>query len=60
MERGQRVGPSPPLAKVREYASQQLASLPPPLRSLDTAAPYRVEVAPALRELARQVDEREH
>ncbi|MBW6495199.1 MAG: nicotinate phosphoribosyltransferase [Burkholderiaceae bacterium] len=60
MDRGQRLAPSPPLVKVREYASQQLASLPPSLRSLDTAAPYRVEVAPALIELARQVDEREH
>ena len=46
----------PPLGTRR----RQLASLPPSLRSLDTAAPYPVVVAPALRELARQVDERGH
>lgn len=60
MERGRRIAPSPPLAEVREYASRQLASLPASLRSLAAATPYPVTVAPALRELARQVDEREH
>lgn len=58
MRAGQRLGPSSPLAAVREYAVSQLGALPEELRRLDTAAPYPVEEAEPLRELARQVDAR--
>ncbi|MDO8932750.1 MAG: nicotinate phosphoribosyltransferase, partial [Rhodocyclaceae bacterium] len=58
MRGGRRLAPSPPLIDVREYARTQLAALPPALRSLDAAAPYAVDVAEPLRELARQVDAR--
>jgi nicotinate phosphoribosyltransferase len=58
MRGGRRLAPSPPLACVREYAKRQLATLPPQLRRLDPASTYPVDVAPPLRELARQVDAR--
>jgi nicotinate phosphoribosyltransferase len=47
------------LAAARERAREQLASLPPPLRALAPAStPYPVEIAPALRALAAEVDRR--
>jgi len=56
MRNGHRLAASPRLATVREHAATQIARLPAPLKRLDDAAPYPVDVAPALRELARQVD----
>ena len=56
MRDGRRLAPSPPLAQVRDYARQQLATLPAGLRRLDQTAPYVVEVAAALHDLARAVD----
>jgi nicotinate phosphoribosyltransferase len=41
---------------VREHARAELARLPEPLRALEDADPYPVEIAPALRELADQID----
>ena len=56
MRQGRRLQPSPPLAQVRTYTRQQLERLPPALRSLEPAADYPVEVAPALRALADSAD----
>jgi nicotinate phosphoribosyltransferase len=56
MRQGRRLQPSPPLAQVRAYTRQQLERLPLALRSLEPAAEYPVEVAPALRALADTAD----
>ena len=57
MRDGRRIGAPESLAVIRERAAAQLAGLPERLRALEPAAsPYRVEIAPALRELATQVD----
>ena len=58
MAAGRRLAATPSLAMARAHAASQLARLPPALRSLDNAAPYPVEVSPALRQLALQVDQR--
>ncbi len=55
MRGGRRLAPSPDLAAVRRHTADNLARLPEPLRRLD-AFDYPVEIAPALRELAVQVD----
>jgi nicotinate phosphoribosyltransferase len=56
MRQGRRLQPSPPLTRVRAYTRQQLERLPLALRSLEPAADYPVEVAPALRTLADRAD----
>jgi nicotinate phosphoribosyltransferase len=56
MHDGQRIAPSPTLAAVREHARRELTCLPPALRSLTEHAVYSVNVAPALRALAADVD----
>jgi nicotinate phosphoribosyltransferase len=57
MRHGKRLAAPESLAAIRERAAAQLARLPDRLRALEPAAsPYRVEIAPALRELADQVD----
>ena len=57
MRGGRRLAAPEGLAAIRERGAAQLARLPEPLRALETAAnPYRVEIAPALRELADEVD----
>jgi nicotinate phosphoribosyltransferase len=58
MQKGRRVAPSPPLSLLREQASRSLSQLPVAVRSLDTPAAYPVTIAPALHELAQQVDAR--
>jgi nicotinate phosphoribosyltransferase len=56
MRQGRRL-PAPALDAARAHAARQLARLPAPLRALQPAkAPYPVELAPALRSLAREVD----
>lgn len=55
MQGGRRL-PQPSLAQARAHAASQLARLPERLRTLSRADPYRVEIAPALRELAAEVD----
>jgi nicotinate phosphoribosyltransferase len=60
MRAGRRLGSIQTLEMARQHAGIQLAQLPPALRALDPAAPYPVEVAPALQELARRVDRRKH
>ncbi len=56
MKGGRRLAPSPSLHEVRRYTMAQLAQLPPSLRSLETASPHPVRIAPALQALARAVD----
>lgn len=55
MRGGCRVAPAPSLAEVRRHAAENLARLPQPLRRLE-AFDYRVEIAPALHDLAAEVD----
>lgn len=55
---GRLLAPLPALNDIRAYARAQLDALPPALRALETAAPFEVEVAPALRALADEVDRR--
>jgi len=50
------VAPRVPLAAARAHAKTEVARLAERLRSLDDAQPYPVEIAPALRSLAAQVD----
>jgi nicotinate phosphoribosyltransferase len=59
MRSGKRVAPALGTQSLRENAARNLAALPQPLRGLgETVEPYRVEISPALRELAAQVDAR--
>jgi len=55
MQGGRRLAPPPALAEVRRHAALNLARLPEPLRRLG-AFDYRVEIAPALHQLAAEVD----
>lgn len=57
MKSGRRLAAPESLEIMRRRAAAQLASLPERLATLDKAAdPYRVEIAPAVRELADEVD----
>jgi len=58
MRGGKRLAPAEPLAEIRRRAAGELERLPDGLRSLDAAAPYPVEIAPALRALAEEADAR--
>ena len=58
MQGGQRVAPAPTLADIRARAARELARLPEPLRRLEPAAAYPVEISDALRRLAGEVDGR--
>jgi nicotinate phosphoribosyltransferase len=58
MRAGRRLAPLPGLEAARERAARELSRLRPELRSLEEQSDYRVEIAPALRTLAREVDER--
>ncbi len=53
---GGRIEPSPSLESVRQKAAAQLACLPEPLRQLKIHPPYPVIIAPALQQLADEVD----
>ncbi|WP_230368663.1 hypothetical protein [Paludibacterium denitrificans] len=56
MRHGRRLRPSPSLQSVRDYARTQVALLPPVLRQLESACPYRVEVSSALWNMALAID----
>jgi len=57
MRKGRRLHAPETLQAIRERAAGQLAKLPGRLRALESCAiPYPVEIAPALRKLAGQVD----
>lgn len=53
---GQRLALPLSITAARERASHEINRLPEILRSLDQAPPYPVEIAPALRQLARSMD----
>jgi nicotinate phosphoribosyltransferase len=53
---GKRVAPSPTLSEVRHTVTTQLARLPAHLRQLASEPPYPVAIAPALQQLALEVD----
>ncbi len=57
MRAGKRLHASPPLAVLRERTRDQLARLPDGLRTLEKGPDYPVQVAAALRDLAKAVDE---
>lgn len=57
MRGGHPLSPPPALPEIRRHAAESLVRLPEPLRRLE-AFDYRVEIAPALHELAAQVDHR--
>ncbi|HEX5419768.1 MAG TPA: nicotinate phosphoribosyltransferase, partial [Gammaproteobacteria bacterium] len=56
MRGGRLLAPLPDLNTARERTAANLATLPEPLRALDSHAEYRVEMAPALRALAEGLD----
>jgi nicotinate phosphoribosyltransferase len=56
MRGGRRLESAPSLQAIRFHAAENLSRLPGPLRRLQEAFEYRVEIAPALHELAAQVD----
>jgi nicotinate phosphoribosyltransferase len=56
--RGGRRLAQPSLAEARGRAAAELARLPAALRGLEAGAAYPVEIAPALRRLADEVDQR--
>jgi nicotinate phosphoribosyltransferase len=55
MRGGRRLAPAPLLKELRLHAADNLTRLPESLRRLQ-AGDYRVEIAPALRELAAKID----
>ncbi len=55
---GKLTGPLPSLVEIRRYTAAQLAQLPDRLRTLDQAQPYEVRIAPALKDLADELDRR--
>jgi nicotinate phosphoribosyltransferase len=56
MRGGRRLAPAASLKELRLHAADNLARLPEPLRGLQ-AIDYRVEIAPALRQLAARIDQ---
>ncbi len=56
MQGGRRLGPRITLSDLRQRFADNLAKVPRPLRSLDLAPDYRVEVSAALRGLAEDMD----
>jgi nicotinate phosphoribosyltransferase len=60
MRAGKRLCPASPLTALRERARDQLARLPHELRTLVKGPDYPVQVSPALRDLAKAVDEQRH
>jgi len=55
MRGGSRVACAPDLSEIRRHAADNLARLPEPLRRLEEFE-YPIEIAPALSDLAGQVD----
>lgn len=58
MRGGRLLAACPALSGARLHTRSELAKLPERLRSLDDASPYPVEIAPALRKLAAEIDAR--
>jgi hypothetical protein len=57
MRGGRRLAAAATLEDVRSHAAASLARLPESLRNLQEAYDYRVDISPALHELAEQVDQ---
>ena len=57
--RGGLVAPSPGLPAIRRRVQEEVARLPEAMRALDGQAPAPVEIAPALRALADQMDRKD-
>ncbi len=55
---GRLVAPLPGLSVIRQRLREEVARLPELLRALNGPAPAQVEIAPALRELAAEIDAR--
>lgn len=60
MEQGRRLQAPEPLSAIRDRVRTQLAALPTALRADETSFPYRVDIAPDLRELTAQLDQKPH
>lgn len=61
MQAGRRLTAAETLASARARAAAEIARLPPHLRQLaPSITPYRVEIAPALRALAQELDRLPH
>jgi len=58
MRGGRRVGVLPTASEARDHARAELARLPPALRHLDRPGRVPVEIAPAIRTLADEIDAR--
>ena len=59
MKNGKRVAAPEGLETIRRRAAGELSALPERLRGLDKAPdPYRVEIAPAVRTLAEEIDQK--
>lgn len=58
MQQGKKINPVPSLDNIREYALQQLKSLPPEMRLLKKPQAYPVSISEELSTLADQVDAR--
>jgi nicotinate phosphoribosyltransferase len=58
MSNGRRLAPAEPLTAIRERLKAELDRLPPSLKNLEQAPAYEVKISTALRNLAREVDER--
>jgi nicotinate phosphoribosyltransferase len=56
LDGGKRIAPPPSLSALRQRAAVQLACLPDHLQQLKLDPPYPVAIAPALRQLAQEVD----
>jgi len=56
MRGGERAGPPPTLAQIRERAARELAGLPETLRRLESGPAYPVEISAKLKALAEQAD----
>ncbi|UCH53557.1 MAG: nicotinate phosphoribosyltransferase, partial [Pseudomonadota bacterium] len=60
MRAGRRLAPSESLDAIRARVAQELMRLPEQLRALDAKPSYPVTIAPALENLAHEVDQRMH
>ncbi|GAB6068488.1 nicotinate phosphoribosyltransferase [Methylothermus subterraneus] len=58
MRAGRRISQPEPLAAIRARCAAQLKALPEALKTLETAAPYPVEISPALTRLTAETDRR--
>jgi nicotinate phosphoribosyltransferase len=56
MQNGKRLRPPPSLDDIRRHAQRELERLPAPLRALDSAMTYPVEIADELKKAAAEFD----